>query len=140
MGCRCRSRWLTCGGQDEVVDIGLTGSVEHVVSQQDTAEALGSGDVPVLGTPRVVALVEAATVAALAGRLADGETSVGTRVDLEHLRPSSVGAKVRAEATLERVEGARLEFAVAVTEGGRDVARGRVERMIVSRTKFLSRL
>ena len=112
----------------------------HVVSPEDTAEALGSGDVPVLGTPRVVALVEAATVAALAGRLAVGETSVGTRVDLEHLRPSAVGAEVRAEATLERVEGARLEFTVAVTADGRDVARGRVERMVVSRAKFLSRL
>ena len=122
------------------MDIGLSGSVVAVVAQQDTAAALGSGDVPVLGTPRVVALVEAACVAALAGRLPEGQTSVGTRVDVEHVRASAVGATVESHATLEVLEGRRLVFAVAVTEDGHEVARGRVVRAVVDRQQFLSRL
>jgi fluoroacetyl-CoA thioesterase len=122
------------------VEAGLVGVVQHAVTVEDTAVALGSGDVPVLGTPRVVALAEAATVAALAGHLTDGETTVGIRVELEHLRASAVGATVEARATLEVVDGRRLEFGVAVSEGGREVARGRVVRAVLDREKFLGGL
>jgi fluoroacetyl-CoA thioesterase len=142
LGCDATSgvaETLVCG-QDEVVDVGLSGSVVHVVSQQDTAVALGSGDVPVLGTPRVVALVEAACVAALAGRLSEGRTSVGTRVEVDHLQASAVGARVVATAVLDVVEGARLEFRVTVSEGEREVVRGRVVRAVVDRARFLDRL
>ncbi|HET6818911.1 MAG TPA: hotdog domain-containing protein [Mycobacteriales bacterium] len=122
------------------MDIGLSASVRLVVGEQDTAVALGSGDVPVLGTPRVVALVEEATVAAVRDALAPTQTTVGTRVDVEHLRASAVGATVEVLATLEIVEGSRLQFAVAVTQDGREVARGRVTRQVVDRERFLSRL
>jgi fluoroacetyl-CoA thioesterase len=122
------------------MEVGLTASVVHVVGQEDTAVALGSGDVSVLGTPRVVALAEAATVAALAGRLPDGHTSVGTRVEVDHLHASAVGARVVATAVLDVVEAARLEFQVRVAEGEREVARGRVVRAVVDRQRFLSRL
>ena len=110
------------------------------MTDADTAVALGSGDVPVLGTPRVVALAEEATVAAVSKALRAGETTVGTRVDIEHLRPSTVGATVEARATLEGVDDRRLEFSVSVSETGREVARGRVVRAVVDREKFLSRL
>jgi fluoroacetyl-CoA thioesterase len=118
----------------------MVGEVVHVVSQQDTAVALGSGDVPVLGTPRVVALVEEACVAAVQPALADGETTVGMLIEIEHLHPSAVGAKVVAHARLTDVEGRRLEFAVGVSENGREVARGRVVRSMVDRDRFLSRV
>ena len=84
------------------------------VTDGDTAIALGSGSVAVLGTPRVVALVEEASVKALEGRLEAGTTSVGMRVQLDHLAPTAVGHKVRAEATLKEIEGRRLTFAVSV--------------------------
>ena len=122
------------------MDIGLVGVVEHVVTDQDTATALGSGDVPVLGTPRVVALVEQACVAAVRDALGDGETSVGTHVDLQHRRATAVGATVQAQATLATVDGARLEFDVTVTDAGREVAGGRVVRAVVDREAFLARL
>jgi predicted thioesterase len=122
------------------VQAGLVGVIVHVVSREDTAAVLGSGDVPVLGTPRVVALVEAASVAAVRDALEPTQTTVGVHIDLEHLRPSAVGATVEAQAMLDAVDGNRLEFAVSVTQDGREVARGRLERQIVDRERFLSRL
>lgn len=118
---------------------GLTGQVELTVSEADTAQALGSGDVPVLATPRVVALAEAATVAATAVRLPAGTTTVGTRVELEHTAASPVGASVTASATLARVDGRRLLFEVRVAGGGGTVAEGRVERLLVDRQEFVAR-
>ena len=119
---------------------GATAAVSLVVSEPDLATALGSGDVPVLGTPRVVALCEAATVAALDGALEPGATSVGTRVECDHLAPSRLGDEVRASATLVAVEGRRLEFSVTVTDlAGSTLARSRIERVIVDRARFLDR-
>ena len=120
------------------IDTGLTGTAELTVTDADTAAALGSGDVPVLGTPRVLALAEAATVAALAGRLDAERTTVGTEVRLAHTAPTPVGARVVATAHLVRVEGRRLAFEVAVTQEGRQVAVGTVERVVVHRERFLA--
>ena len=116
---------------------GLTGTVSLRVTAADTATALGSGDVDVLGTPRVVALAEAATVAAVRDHLETGQTSVGTRVELDHLRPSAIGAEVRADAHLDAVDGRRLTFAVQVVEGDTVVARGSVTRTLVDRDRFV---
>src|SRR4051795_763592 len=107
---------------------GLTGSADLHVSPAAPAAALGSGAVDVLGTPRVVALAEAATVAAVRSALVPDETTVGTRVELDHLRPSAVGADVRADARLVAVDGRRLTFAGEVIDGGTVVARGTVIR------------
>jgi predicted thioesterase len=119
---------------------GLRGTVDAVVGAADTALALGSGEVEALGTPRVLALVEAATVAAVAGRLDAGSTTVGTRVELDHLAPTPVGAAVRAEAVLAEVTGRRLGFAVTLTQDGRVVARGTVVRAVVDRARFAAAL
>jgi predicted thioesterase len=118
---------------------GLTATVELAVTDADTAVALRSGDVPVLATPRVVALVEEATVSAVAPALAVGQTTVGTRVDVEHLAPTVVGSTVVAHARLESADGRRLAFAVSVSAEGVPVARGRVERVVVDRDRFMSR-
>jgi len=119
---------------------GLRGTVDAVVGAADTALALGSGEVEALGTPRVLALVEAATVAAVAGRLDAGSTTVGSRVELDHLAPTPVGAAVRAEAVLAEVTGRRLGFAVTLTQDGRVVARGTVVRAVVDRARFAAAL
>ena len=118
------------------MQVGDSSTVTHVVTEADTATAFGSGDVDVLGTPKVVALVEAATVAAIAGQVTDTETTVGAHVDLEHLRPTRVGAAVTAEATLREVDGNRLVFDVRLLEEGRLVARGTVTRVLVDRARF----
>lgn len=118
---------------------GLTARVELVVTDADTAQALGSGDVPVLATPRVLALAEAATVAATAAKLPPGATTVGHRVELEHSAPSRVGTTVIATATLSKVDGRRLLFEVQVRAGERTVAEGRVERSLVDRQQFMAK-
>jgi predicted thioesterase len=118
---------------------GLTASVTLVVDEADTALALRSGDVPVLGTPRVIALAEQATVEAIAGNLPEGKTTVGYQVQLAHLSPTPIGGTVVAEATLEQVESRRLTFRVAVNDARGLVAAGRVTRVIVERARFLER-
>jgi fluoroacetyl-CoA thioesterase len=117
---------------------GLRAAFDHTVADQDTAVALGSGDVPVLATPWVLALAERATVAAVAGAIGPGATTVGARVELEHLAASMVGATVRVSAELERVDGRVLEFAVEVRDGARLAARGHVTRVLVDRDAFLA--
>jgi fluoroacetyl-CoA thioesterase len=118
---------------------GLTASVTLVVDDADTALALGSGDVPVLGTPRVIALAEQASVEALANTLPEGKTTVGYQVQLAHLTPTPVGGTVVAEATLEQVEGRRLTFRVSVNDARGLVAAGRITRVVVERARFLER-
>jgi predicted thioesterase len=111
-------------------------SVTTTVTEADTARTLGSGDVDVLGTPRVLALAEAATVRAAATSLTPGQTTVGTHVELDHLAPSPVGATIRAEAQLVDRTARRLTFEVRLIQDGRLVATGRVTRAIVDRDRF----
>lgn len=118
---------------------GLAASVALQVTDDDTAEALGSGDVPVLGTPRIVALAEQASVDAVRDELADGATTVGYEVQLAHLAPTAVGAQISAEATLETIEGRRLTFRVSVTDARGLVAAGRITRVVVERARFIER-
>lgn len=124
---------------DRVFSPGLTARVELTVTDADTAQSVGSGDVPVLGTPRVLALAEAATVAATTAGMPAGMTSVGSRVELEHLAPTPVGRTVIAEARLTKVAERRLLFEVSVTDGGTTVAQAQIERMLVDRQRFIER-
>jgi fluoroacetyl-CoA thioesterase len=113
--------WLARGGaRFRVVGMGVAAgqraSVSAVVADADTAISAGSGDVPVLATPRLLALAEAAAVAAIAPHLAPGMTSVGTSASLEHRRASLVGAEVIVEAELTEVDGRRLVFSFIARE------------------------
>jgi predicted thioesterase len=118
---------------------GLTARVELTVTDSDTAQAVGSGDVPVLGTPRVLALAEAATVAATARDMPSGMTTVGLRVELDHRAPTPIGRTVVAQARLAQVDDRRLRFEVLVTDGSTTVAEGRIERALVDRHRFVER-
>ena len=117
---------------------GLQATFRYTVAEADTAVAVGSGEVSVLATPRVLALAERATVAAAAGALEAGESTVGVRVELEHMAPSVVGAELEIAAVLERVAGRRLEFAVRLHDGGRLVARGMITRVVVNTAASLT--
>jgi predicted thioesterase len=119
--------------------VGLRGEARLVVGDADTAVALGSGDVDVLGTPRLVALFEQATVDALHGVLDEGQSSVGMRVQIDHLQPTPVGAEVVVEATLDKIEGRRLTFTVTASDSGGLVAAGKVTRVMIDVDKFMSK-
>ena len=118
---------------------GLTARVELTVTDADTAQSLGSGDVPVLGTPRVLALAEAATVVATSRQMPGGVTTVGVRAEVEHRAPTPVGRRVTATATLAKVDGRKLLFEVEVRDGDAVVAEVRVERMLLDRQRFIAR-
>ena len=118
---------------------GLCATAEIVVTEDDSAIAMHSGEVPVLATPRVIALCEQASVRAVGKELGEGETTVGMRVQVDHVAPTRIGSSVRAEATLEKVEGRRLTFAVSVTDAAGLVAAGKVTRVVVEVDRFLEK-
>lgn len=111
-----------------------------MVGDDDTAIAMKSGSVPVLATPRLIALSEEACVAVVEGKLENGATTVGQRVQVDHLQPTGVGNRVTAEATLETVQGRRLNFTVAVHDDRGLIAAGRITRVVVDTGRFLDKL
>ncbi|WP_036227631.1 thioesterase family protein [Marmoricola sp. URHB0036] len=119
---------------------GLTATIERTVTEADTAAAVGSGSLPVLGTPVLLAWSEAATCAAVESCLAEGQTTVGTRVSVEHLAPSAVGAVVRISAGTTHVDGKLVRFSVAVRQDGKLVGSGEVTRVIVDAERFMGRV
>jgi len=125
------------------VTVGLRATVRAAVTEADTATAMGSGDVPVLATPRLLALAEAAAYAAVAPQLADGLTTVGTSVSLEHRRASPLGTEVVVEAELTEVDGSRLVFGFIARVDGTDddvvLGAGTVERVVLDRARFIAR-
>ena len=122
------------------IQLGLTGAAGLTVTDADTARSLGTGDVEVLATSKLLEVMLAATMAALDGHVPDGMTTAGMRVNLDHLNGSPVGADVTATATLIRIEGRRLVFEADVMSDGITVGIGRVIRVQVDRDSFLSRV
>ncbi|WP_435742229.1 thioesterase family protein [Nocardioides sp. SYSU DS0663] len=123
----------------------MDATLRFTVGDDDTAVAVGSGSLPVLGTPRVLAWCEAATCAAIDPALGEGETSVGTRVALEHSAASPVGQVVEVTATRSYVDGRLHRFEVAarhVDDGApaKVVATGEVTRVVVDGERFLRRV
>ena len=117
---------------------GLSARIELEVTDADTAESFRSGSVPVLATPRLVALCEEASCKAIEGELPVNCTSVAKRLQFDHLVPVGVGGKVWAEATLDRIEGRRLVFTLSVSESAGLVAAGKLIRVVVDRDSFLT--
>ena len=117
-------------------------TLTFTVTDADTAQALGSGSLPVLGTPRLLAWCEAASCAAVDPTLAAGETSVGTRVELEHRAASPVGQVVEVTAAESYADGRLRRFSVAARHAGdgRVVATGEITRVVVDAERFLGRL
>jgi predicted thioesterase len=110
------------------------------VRDDDTAIALGSGSVPVLASPRLVAWLEAAAVAAVDSTIGDGSTTVGTLIDMQHLAATAVGRPVEARATVTSVEGRTIEFELSATDDRATIATGRHTRVIVDVERFVGRL
>lgn len=121
------------------IEIGMKGRAETVVTQENTAQAVGSGLVPVFATPHMVALMEGAAVDAVQSGLAPDEGTVGTRLDVTHDAATPIGMRVWAEAELTAVEGRKLTFAVAAYDEAGKIGGGSHERFIIKPDKFLAR-
>lgn len=126
------------------IEPGLHATLQRRVTPDDTARALGSGDLDVLGTPRLLAWCEEATIAAVAAHVDPARTTVGTRVELAHERSSGVGVELTVRADLVHVDGRLLRFQVVAEQeseaGTSVVCRGQVTRVLVDRDRFLARL
>jgi fluoroacetyl-CoA thioesterase len=124
------------------MQIGQRATLQFTVTSADTAAALGSGSLPVLGTPRLLAWCEAATCEAIGPSITEQQTSVGTRVQLEHIGASPVGARLSVTATVVYVEGRLLRFEVVAQHADDEkvVGHGEVTRVVVDRGRFMSRL
>lgn len=122
------------------MEIGLTHTSSMEVGIEQTAEAIGSGDMPVLATPMMVALMENAAMKAVAPALAEGETTVGTEIAVSHVAATAMGKCVTATATLVNVDGRKLSFEVEAYEGDKLLGRGTHQRFVVGREKILGKL
>lgn len=123
-----------------MIENGLTYTSTMEVTADKTAAAVGSGDMPVLATPMMMALMENAAMLAVAPHLAEGETTVGGQIDSSHLAPTAVGKTVSATATVTKVEGRKISFDIEAREGDKLIGKGTHLRFIVSRDRFLSKL
>ncbi len=111
-----------------------------VVTDSMTARAAGSGDLPVLATPMMLALMENAAMLCVAPHLPEGSTTVGSSIQSSHLRPTPIGAQVQATATLTAVEGRKLTFRIEASDARGIIGQGTHERFVVERERFLSKL
>lgn len=123
-----------------MLEIGLKHQNVMRVTDGNTAEFIGSGDMAVLATPAMVALMENAAMLAVALHLEEGETTVGSMISTSHLKPSKVGATVSAIAELVEVDGRKLTFKISAYDGDKLIGEGDHVRFIVNREKFLSKL
>ena len=123
-----------------MIETGLKHTSELTVTEDVTAMVIGSGDMPVLATPMMMALMENAAMLAVKDKLPEGLTTVGGHIESSHLKPSKIGDVVRAEAEVTKVDGKKIEFRVSAYSDKTPLGEGTHLRFIVDREKFMSRL
>lgn len=123
-----------------MITIGIKHAGELTVTESVTARVVGSGDLPVLATPIMMALMENAAMLAVSDELPEGCTTVGGYIQSTHLKPSKIGDEVRVIAEVVNVEGKKIEFKVAAYSGDTLLGEGSHIRYIIEREKFMSRL
>ena len=121
------------------IEIGLKGRAEETVRQENTAQAACSGALPVYGTPFMCALMEKAAWTSIAPFLADGESTVGTKMEISHLSASPIGMKVWAESEVTQVDGRCIELKVSADDEKGLIGEGTHQRFIVANERFLSK-
>ena len=123
-----------------MLETGLSARSVTTVTAENTAAAMGSGDLPVFAKPAMIALMEHAAMDAVAGSLPAGSTTVGSEMNATHLKPSGLGAEITATAVLTAVEGRKLTFNVGARDAQGMIGEGTHVRYIVDREKFMSKL
>ena len=123
-----------------MIEIGLKHTSELTVTEAVTAINMGSGDMPVLATPTMLALMENAAMLAVANKLPEGSTTVGGHIKFSHLKPSKLGEKVSASAEVIKVEGKKIWFNIKAYSGVSLLGEGTHLRFVVDKVAFMSRL
>ncbi|MBO4598780.1 MAG: thioesterase family protein [Bacteroidaceae bacterium] len=123
-----------------MIETGQKHTSELTVTEDVTAVKIGSGDMPVLATPAMLALMENAAKLAVADSLTDGETTVGGHIESSHLKPSKIGDKITATAEVIKVDGKKIEFKVSAHSNDVLLGEGTHLRFIVDRNKFIEKL
>ena len=123
-----------------MIEIGLSYTTQLTVTDADTAIAAGSGDMPVLATPRMLALMENAAMLTVKEQLPEGCTTVGGHIESSHLKPSKIGDTIKAVAEVTKVDGKKIEYKVSAFSGETLLGEGTHLRFVVDREKFLSKL
>ena len=119
---------------------GKTATACTVVSNNNTAKAVGSGQLDVFATPMMVALMEQAACECLADALDAEQTSVGSAINVEHVAASPIGAKITATAVIEHVDGRKIELSVCASDGFGEIGRGKHTRIVIDSRWFMSKL
>lgn len=123
-----------------MLEKGLSASSVTTVAAQNTAAAMGSGDLSVFATPAMVALMENAAMTAVAAALPEGSTTVGTQMTVEHIKASGSGAEITATAVLAEVDGRKLTFNVGARDAEGMIGEGVHVRFVVDREKFMAKI
>ncbi|MCL1791896.1 MAG: thioesterase family protein [Peptococcaceae bacterium] len=118
---------------------GQTASVITTVTDANTAKTIGSGSLDVFATPMMIALMERAACACLAGSLGPGQTSVGTHLNVSHLAASPLGVTITATATIASVTDRKIEYKITATDGTKEIGTGEHTRMIVDTRRFMEK-
>ncbi len=121
------------------IEIGTKGYADALVEQEDTAKVVGSGNLLVYATPCMVALMEGAACESIAPFLADGESSVGTMMQVNHISATPVGMEVRAESEVTAVEGRKVTFSIKAYDEVGEIGNAVHERFIVKADRFLEK-
>lgn len=119
---------------------GLTYTSKTTVNESNTAKAIGSGDMDVLATPAMMALMENAAMLCVAPYLSAGSTTVGSMISSSHTKPSAIGAHIEATAELIEIENRKLTFRIEAKENNNLIGEGTHIRYIVDRERFLNKL
>ncbi len=119
---------------------GLSASSTTIVKDENTAASMGSGDLPVFATPAMVALMEHAAMQAVSKALPDETTTVGAEMNVSHIKPSGIGARITATAVLTGIEGRKLTFQVGARDEAGMIGEGTHIRYVVDRVRFLSKI
>ena len=122
-----------------MLDTGIRGERTVEVTPENTAEALGSGTLPVFATPAMIALIEATASESVAPHLDEGSSTVGTHLDVAHSAATPVGMSVTCVTELVEIDRRRLVFRVTVTDGKGEIGSGTHERFAVDNAKFMSK-
>ncbi len=122
-----------------MIEVGIKGQAEALVEQEDTAKIVGSGDLLVYATPCMVALMEGAAYQSVAPFLAEGESTVGTRMDVKHLSATPVGMEVRAESVVTAVDGRKITFEIHAFDEAGEIGSAVHERVVIRAERFLEK-